>query len=207
VVTFIVRKGNPKHIRTWDDLLKPGVQVLTPNPFTSGAAKWNLLAAYGSKGLGYVRQLITKHVKVQDKSGRDALQDFLSGNGDVLISYENEAKTAQLKGQKLDYVIPDKTIQIENPIAVVAKSKHRAQAQAFLRYVLSAPAQRLFAHWGYRPVNAQVWNAVKSQFPTPSGLFTIKSLGGWKVVDPRFFDPNTGLIAKIERDAGVSTAK
>jgi sulfate transport system substrate-binding protein len=207
VVVLIVRKGNPKHIRTWDDLLKPGVQVLTPNPFTSGAAKWNLLAAYGAKGLPYVRELLTKHVKVQDKSGREALQDFLSGTGDVLLSYENEAKTAQLKGQKLDYVIPDRTIQIENPIAVVAKSRHRAQAQAFVDYVLSPPAQRLFAKWGYRPVNAQVWKSVAARFRTPKGLFTIGSLGGWKLVDPKFFDPKTGLIAAIERDAGVSTAK
>ena len=207
VVTFIVRQGNPKHIHTWDDLVKPGVQVLTPNPFTSGAAKWNLLAAYGAKGLGYVRELITKHVKVQDKSGREALQSFLSGTGDVLLSYENAAKTAQLKGEKLDYVIPDKTIQIENPIAVVAKSKQRAEAQAFVNYLLSPPAQRVFAKWGYRPVNAQVWRAVASRFPTPKGLFTIGSLGGWKVADAKFFDPKTGLIAKIERAAGVSTAK
>ena len=146
VVSLIVRKGNPKNIHTWDDLLKPGIKVLTPNPFTSGAAKWNIMAAYGAKsgggedpqaGLAYLRELITKHVEVQDKSGREALQDFTSGNGDVLISYENEAITAQKKGQKVDYVIPDQTILIENPIAVVSKSKHPEQAKAFLDYALS----------------------------------------------------------------------
>ena len=146
VVSLIVRKGNPKGIHTWDDLLKPGIKVLTPNPFTSGAAKWNILAAYGAKsgggedpqeGLAYLRELITKHVTVQDKSGREALQDFASGNGDVLISYENEAITAQKKGQQVDYVIPDQTILIENPIAVVSKSKHPEQAKAFLDYALS----------------------------------------------------------------------
>ena len=108
VVSFIVRKGNPKNIKTWDDLLKPGVEVLTPNPFTSGAAKWNLLAAYGAAdggkdpeaGLDYVRELITEHVKVQDKSGREALQNFIGGNGDVLLSYEYEAITANKKGEE-----------------------------------------------------------------------------------------------------------
>ena len=126
VVTFVVRKGNPKNIKTWDDLLKPGVKVLTPNPFTSGAAKWNLLAAYGQAaddgedpeaGLDYVRELITEHVEVQDKSGREALQNFTSGNGDVLLSYEYEATTANKKGEDLDYVIPDDTIKIEIDIA------------------------------------------------------------------------------------------
>jgi sulfate/thiosulfate transport system substrate-binding protein len=216
VVSFIVRKGNPKNIHTWDDLLKPGVKVLTPNPFTSGAAKWNILAAYGAKsgggenpqaGLGYLRQLITKHVEVQDKSGREALQNFASGTGDVLISYENEAITAQKKGQKVDYVIPDQTILIENPIAVVDKSAHPAQANAFLEFALSAPAQQKFADWGYRPVDQKVLDANKSEFPTPKGLFTIRDLGGWGKVNDEFFDPDKGSVAKIEQAAGVSTAK
>jgi sulfate transport system substrate-binding protein len=205
VVTLIVRKGNPKHIRTWDDLLKPGVKVLTPNPFTSGAAKWNLLAAYGAKGIGYVRELLTKHVAVQDKSGREALQSFTSGNGDVLISYENEALTAQKKGQAVDYVTPDKTIKIENPIA--ATSKAPAQAKAFLDYAQSAPAQQIFASWGYRPVDPGVLQANASKFPTPKGLFTVASLGGWSKLNDSLFDPAKGAIAKIEEAAGVSTAK
>jgi sulfate transport system substrate-binding protein len=216
VVSLIVRKGNPKNIHTWDDLLKPGVSVLTPNPFTSGAAKWNILAAYGAKsgggedpkaGLAYLRELITKHVKVQDKSGREALQDFTSGNGDVLISYENEAITAQKKGQQVDYVIPDRTILIENPIAVVSKSKHLAQAKAFLSYALSPAAQQQFADWGYRPVDETVFKRNASRFPTPSGLFTINDLGGWTKVNDEFFDPAKGSVAAIEKDAGVSTAK
>jgi sulfate/thiosulfate-binding protein len=216
VVSLIVRKGNPKNIHTWDDLLKPGISVLTPNPFTSGAAKWNILAAYGAKsgggedpkaGLAYLRELITKHVKVQDKSGREALQDFTSGNGDVLISYENEAITAQKKGQQVDYVIPDRTILIENPIAVVSKSAHPAQAKAFVEYALSPAAQQKFADWGYRPVDEAVFNKNKAKFPTPSGLFTIRDLGGWSKVNDEFFDPDKGSIAEIEKDAGVSTAK
>jgi sulfate/thiosulfate transport system substrate-binding protein len=216
VVSLIVRKGNPKHIRTWDDLLRPGIKVLTPNPFTSGAAKWNIMAAYGAKsdggqdpkaGLAYLRDLITKHVTTQDKSGREALQDFVSGNGDVLISYENEAITAQKKGQQVDYVIPDKTILIENPIAVVDKSKHAAQAKAFVAYALSKPAQEKFAEWGYRPVDESVLKANASRFPTPSGLFTIRDLGDWSKVNDVFFDPDKGSVADIEKSAGVSTAK
>jgi sulfate transport system substrate-binding protein len=216
VVSFIVRKGNPKNIHTWDDLLKPGVKVLTPNPFTSGAAKWNILAAYGAKsgggenaqaGLDYLRELITKHVQVQDKSGREALQNFTSGTGDVLISYENEAITAQKKGQKVDYVVPDQTILIENPIAVVSKSSHPQQAKAFLSFALSAQAQQKFADWGYRPVDQKVFDANKAKFPTPKGLFTIRDLGGWSKVNDQFFDPDKGSVAKIEQAAGISTAK
>jgi len=216
VVSLIVRKGNPKGIHGWDDLLKPGVKVLTPNPFTSGAAKWNILAAYGAKsgggenaqaGLDYLRQLITKHVVVQDKSGREALQNFTSGTGDVLISYENEAITARKKGQKVDYVIPDQTISIENPIAVVSKSSHATQAKAFVAYALSAAGQQKFAAWGYRPVDRAVFDEHKDEFPTPKGLFTIDDLGGWSKVNDQFFDPDNGSVAKIEQAAGVSTAK
>jgi sulfate/thiosulfate-binding protein len=214
VVSFIVRKGNPKNIRTWDDLLKPGIQVLTPNPFTSGAAKWNLLAAYGAKsdggknpkaGLDFLRELISKHVKVQDKSGREALQDFTSGNGDVLLSYEYEATTAQKKGEKVDFVTPDDTIKINIDIATLAKAP--ASAKKFLDYVLSKPGQEKFAEWGYRPVDQAVLDANKSKFPDPPGLFTIDDLGGWSKINTEMFDPDKGSVAKIEEDAGVSTAK
>ena len=172
VVSFIVRKGNPKGIKTWDDLLKPGVAVLTPNPFTSGAAKWNLLAGYGAKseggknpeaGLDYLRELITKHVKVQDKSGREALQTFTGGTGDVLLSYEYEATTARKKGEELDYVIPDDTIKIDIDIAVTEKAV--PQAQKFVDYVLSKPGQEKFADWGYRPVNEEVLDGEQVQVP------------------------------------------
>jgi len=213
VVAFVVRKGNPKHIHTWADLVKPGIKVLTPNPFSSGAAKWNLLAAYGqasnagkdpAAGLAYVKQLIS-HVPVQDKSGRDALNDFTSGNGDVLLSYEYEATTAQKKGQSVDYVLPSDTIKINIDIATTKKAP--AAAKTFLDYVLSQPAQQRFADWGYRPVNATVLAANKAKFPTPPGLFTIDQLGGWTKVDDTLFDPDKGAITKIESNAGVSTSK
>jgi sulfate transport system substrate-binding protein len=210
VVVLMVRKGNPKGIKTWADLLKPGVQVLTPNPFTSGGAKWNLMGAYGAQlklgktpaqATDYIRQLLTKHVKVQDKSGRESVQNFLGGNGDVCISYENEAITAQQKGSDIDYVIPDQTLLIQNPIAVTAKAK--PQAKAFVDYALSKPAQQVFAKHGYRPVIPDVTPA----FPTPKQLFTIDDLGGWTKVNDQFFDPAKGTFAKIEADAGVSTDK
>jgi sulfate transport system substrate-binding protein len=213
LVSFIVRKGNPKGIKTWDDLLKPGVKVLTPNPFTSGAAKWNLLGAYGAKsdggknpqaGLDYLTQLITKHVVVQDKSGRDALNNFTSGTGDVLLSYEYEATTAQKKGQDVDFVTPDDTIKIQNPIAVTKSAPE--SAHKFLDFVLSKQGQEKFASWGYRPVNQEVFDANKDKFPEPKKLFTIDDLGGWSKVNDEMFDPEKGSVAKIEEKAGVSTA-
>jgi sulfate/thiosulfate transport system substrate-binding protein len=213
VVSFVVREGNPKNIKTWDDLLKPGVEVLTPNPFSSGAAKWNLLGGYGyasdggknpEAGLDYLTKLITEHVKVQDKSGREALQNFIGGNGDVLLSYEYEAVTANKNGEKLEYVIPDDTIKINIDIATTKDAP--PEAKSFLDYVLSKPSQEKFAEWGYRPVNEEVLAANKDQFPEPSGLFTIDDLGGWEEVN-KMFDIEGGSIAKIEEDAGVSTAK
>jgi sulfate transport system substrate-binding protein len=205
VVSFIVRKGNPKNIKTWEDLLEPGVEVLTPNPFTSGAAKWNLLGAYGHGGLDYVRELLGEHVKAQAKSGRDALQDFVSGQGDVLLSYEYEATTAQRKGEELDYVIPDDTIRIDIPFAVTEGAP--AAAEAFRRFVISEPAQKRFAAWGYRPVHEGVLAANRAKFPTPSRLYTIDRFGGWAKADEELFDPDTGSIAKIEQDLGISTAR
>ena len=214
VVVLMVRKGNPKGIHGWADLLKPGVSVLTPNPFTSGGAKWNLMGAYGAQlklgrspeqATAYIRELLTKHVKVQDKSGRESVQNFLGGNGDVCISYENEAITAQQKGADVDYVIPDQTLLIENPIAVTSDAK--PQAKAFVDFARSAPAQEIFAKHGYRPVLQDVLQEHAKEFPQPKQLFTIDSLGGWTKVNDAFFDPDKGSVAKIEGDAGVSTDK
>src|SRR4051795_859863 len=211
VVVFVVRKGNPKHIKTWDDLIKPGVQVLTPNPFTSGGAKWNLMAAYGAQikqgktpdeALAYLKSLL-QHVPVQDKSGRESLQTFLNGKGDVSISYENEAINAQQKKQDVDYVIPDQTILIQTPAAVTKDAK--PQAAKFLQWLHTDQAQKIYAQHGYRPVKASLVD--KQQFPTPKTLFKIDDLGGWDKVNTEFFDPTNGSGAKIEQDLGVSTAK
>ena len=210
VVAFIVRKGNPRNIRTWDDLIKPGVEVIEPNPFTSGGAKWNIMAAYGAQlqagktpeqAQAYLLELF-RHVPVQDKSAREALQTFIGGKGDVMLAYENEAINAQQKEQPVDYVVPDDTILIENPIAVATRSRNPATATAFVEFLRSEPAQRLYAERGYRPVNAAA--AAGADFPQPEGLFTIKDLGGWSEVNKRFFDKQAGIVAGIERTVGVS---
>src|SRR5512133_3159484 len=156
VVVFVVRKGNPKGIRTWDDLVKPGVEVIQPNPFTSGGARWNVMAAYGAQlrsgktpeqAAAYLLELF-RHVPVQDKSAREALQTFVGGKGDVMLAYENEAINAQQKEQPVDYVVPDDTILIENPIAVSAKSRNPTAAKAFVAFLRSEAAQRLYASKG-----------------------------------------------------------
>jgi sulfate transport system substrate-binding protein len=211
VVVLAVRKGNPKHIKGWADLVKPGVEVITPNPFTSGGARWNVMAAYGSQiaqgktpaqATAYLKQLF-QHVSVQDKAARDALQTFTGGKGDVLISYENEAITAQQKGEKLDYVIPDQTILIENPIAVTKDSTSATKAKAFLNYLWTKPAQRIFAEKGYRSVDPGLVDPAK--YPKPKTLFTIQKFGGWSTVSDKFFDKDKGVVAGIEKSLGVST--
>ena len=210
VVVFVTRKGNPKNIRSWDDLVKPGVEVITPNPFTSGGARWNIMAGYGAQleqgksheqAVAYLEQLF-RNVPVQDKSAREALQTFIGGKGDVMLAYENEAITAQQKEQPVDYTVPDSTILIENPIAVVSKSRNATAAKAFVDYLRTAEAQQIFADKGYRPVNQQV--AASAEFPKPSGMFTIEDLGGWPDVTKKFFDKEAGIVADIERKVGVS---
>ncbi len=212
VVVFVVREGNPENIRTWDDLLRDGVEVITPNPFTSGGAKWNIMAAYGARleqgeseeqAIEYLRELFREHVAVQDKSAREALQTFSAGKGDVMLAYENEAIFAQQAGQALDYVVPDQTILIENPAAVVSSSKQKATAQAFLAYLRRPEAQRVFGKNGYRPVVEDV--LAEFDYPEPPGLFTIEDVGGWDDVNTRFFDREESIFADIENELGVPT--
>jgi sulfate/thiosulfate-binding protein len=215
VVVFAVRDGNPKKLRTWDDLTKPGVSVITPNPFTSGGARWNVMAAYGAwlkQGLKPKQArakllALFKNVSVQDKSARDALNTFLSGKGDVLLTYENEAIAAQLAKQPVQYVIPKATILIENPIAVLKDSSNKDTANSFLRYLRTPAAQQIFADYGYRPVVKSVLEANRKTFPKRPDLFTINNLGlgGWDKVQKDFFDPNTGVMAAIERQVGGVT--
>lgn len=206
VVTIVVRKGNPKGIKDWDDLLKPGVEVVTPNPFSSGSAKWNLLAPYAAKsdggadkaaGLAYVSALVKDHVKVQPKSGREATETFLQGSGDALLSYENEALFVERKGDPVEHVTPPTTFEIENPAAVLKGSKSRAAASAFNDYLYTPQAQRLLAEAGFRPVDETVAKDFASTFPAPSKLWTIADLGGWKTVDSTLFKKDVGDIAKI----------
>src|SRR5439155_10134861 len=204
VVVIGTRKGDPKGLKDWADLTKPGVQVITPNPFTSGGARWNVMAAYGAQssvgtdkaaGIAYLDALF-KNVPVQDDSARKALQTFTSGKGDAILSYENEAIFAQQNGQALDYTVPASTILIENPVAVTSTSKHPKEAKAFVDFLHSQTAQKIFADNGYRPVLAGV---ADGKFPTPAHLFTIKDLGGWTAVTKTFFDPTSGLMVGVEK--------
>jgi sulfate/thiosulfate transport system substrate-binding protein len=208
VVVLVVRKGNPKHITGWNDLVKPGIKVVTPNVFSSGSAKWNLMAAYGAQikqgkspaeGLAFVKQML-KNTVSQPESGSKATEAFVSGTGDVLISYENEAIKAQQAGEDIDYVTPEQTILIENPIAVTKSAP--AVAKKFVDFLYTDAAQKTFAKKGYRPVVAA--DLDKSQFPDPKTLFTIDDLGGWSSVNKDFFDPANGSISKSENALGVS---
>ena len=212
VVVFAVRKGNPKNIKTWDDIAKDDVEVITPNPFTSGGAKWNLMAAFGSQteqgkseqeGLDFLHQVLA-NTPVQDKSAREALQTFAGGKGDVLLAYENEAITAQKAGIELDYVVPDQTILIENPVAVITESENQEQAKAFVDWLRTPDAQQIYADKGYRSILPDLVD--EKTYPKPKTLFEIDEFGGWSEVNDKFFDPENGSVAKIERDLGVSTA-
>jgi sulfate/thiosulfate-binding protein len=215
VVVLVVRKGNPKHITGWDDLVKPGVDVITPNPSTSGSARWNILAGYGaqlkegkspSEALAYLRTLLTKNVSVQDSSASAALQTFTGGKGDVLLDYESDAIAAEKAGDSVQYVIPKQTILIQTPIAVTSKSSHAQAAQAFVNWQWTTAGQTIWAQKGYRPVDPSVAKQFATKFPTPAQLFTIDFLGGWTKVKKSFFDPSSGSVTKIEQAAGVPTA-
>jgi sulfate/thiosulfate-binding protein len=209
VVVIAVRKGNPKGIKGWDDLIKPGISIVTPDPGSSGSAKWNLLAAYAhglanggqTGGTDYLKKFAA-NIKSKPESGSKATQTFLSGTGDVLISYENEAIGARQKGQNLDYVVPDDTLLIENPAAVTKNAPQAARD--FLAFVESADGQKIFASKGFRPVLAGVSVGTvqgatdpANPFPAVKKLTTIADLGGWSEANKKFFDKTDGIITKI----------
>jgi sulfate transport system substrate-binding protein len=212
VVVFVLRNGNPKHIRSWDDLVKPGVQVVFPNPFSSGGARWDVMAAYGAmlrehktpkQAQAYLTQLFHHNVS-QDTSGRNALNTFLSGKGDVLLDYESDAKLAQSQGKPVFYLIPKATLQIETPLAAVNGSNYVA-AKQFVSWLYTPAAQTIWAQNGFRSVVPSVEKKFAAQFPPRPQLFKIGYLGGWDKVNTKFFDPTNGIIAKIEQGLGVST--
>ncbi len=212
-VVFIVRKGNPNNIETWDDVASGDNEVLVPNPFTSGGARWDIMAAYGSaieegkseeEALQRVDDILTATVQ-QDASASDALETFTSGKGDVLLAYESDALRAQAAGEDVDYVTPDQTILIETPGAIPSDAQNPEAAQAFLDYLWSPEGQQGFADAGYRPVDPEVLKENEDKYPTPKDLFTIEDLGGWDKVTTEFFDPENGSVAQIEQDLGVTT--
>ena len=210
-VVFLVRKGNPLHITGWDDLVKPGVKIITPNPASSGSAKWNILAAWAhaknAKGgtdataNTFVSQVLHNAVALPG-SGSDALASFLAGNGDVLLAYENDSIEAKAAGDDVDYIVPKDTLLIQNPAAVTSDAS--AKAQAFLDFQLSKEGQTLYAQAGFRPVISGVKTDVpgandpSNPFPKIKTQYTIdKDFGGWDKANTEFFDDTNGTITKI----------
>ncbi len=209
VVTLVVREGNPKNIQTWDDLLKPDVQVISPSPLSSGSAKWNLLAPYAAKsnggqdkqaGLDYVQQLVSGHFPVQPESGRAATEAFLQGQGDVLLSYENEALLIEERGEKVEHIDVADTFRIDNPVAVVNTSSQLEKANALNDFIYAEEGQRIWAEAGFRPVDPEIAAEFSDKFFTPETLRTIDDLGGWESVDTELFGDN-GAITAIYKES------
>lgn len=216
VAALVTRDGNPKGIKTWSDLAKDGVQVITANPKTSGGARWNFLALWGAitetggddaKALDFSTKVF-KNVPVLPRDAREASDVFFKqGQADVLINYENEVILAGLNGQKLPYVIPDVNISIDNPVAVVDRNvdKHgnREVAEAFVQFLYEPEAQREFAKVGFRPVNPTVAQEVSKQYAPVKSLFTVQDLGGWNAIQKKFFDDGA-IFDKIQAQIGKS---
>lgn len=205
IVTFTVREGNPMDIKDWDDLAKPGIEILTPNPSTSGGAMWNILALYGAALRGQIPgvsgddpqaaqdflKTVLSNVSVMDKAARDSILNFEKGIGDLAITYENEILVGRQSGQAYERVIPTSTILIENPIALIDVNvdKHgtREVAEAFLDFVYTVDAQEVFAAHGLRVVNQAVADAAKPQYPGVADLFTVEYFGGWEQIMVEIF--------------------
>jgi sulfate/thiosulfate transport system substrate-binding protein len=211
VVVFLVREGNPLGIKTWDDLVKPGVKVITPNPESSGSAKWNILAAWAhaanapggsdSTAKDFVTKLLGNTIAMPG-SGADAMASFLAGNGDVLLAYENDSIEARASGETVDYVVPDDTLLIQNPAAVTKDAS--PAAQDFLDFQLGKEGQTLYAEAGFRPVIDGVKTDVPGSetpsdpYPEVKKLYTLQdNFGGWSEADPKYFGEDTGIISKI----------
>ncbi len=220
IVSFAVRQGNPKGIKDWADLARPGLEVLTPNVKTSGGAMWNILALYGAAKRGFVEGIakddekaagdfllsVLNNVTVMDKGARESITNFEKGVGDVAITYENEVWVGRMSGQVYELVIPRSTILIENPVAVVDSyvDKHgtREVADAFVAFLLTQEAQQIFAKYGLRSVDPEVAKTTAARFPQVQDLFSIDYFGGWADATPQFFGENgiyTQIIAKIDR--------
>ena len=217
VVVMVVRKGNPKGIKSWDDLIKPGVKIVTPNPGSSGSAKWNILAAYGhvlaqggddAAAQAYLKKFLA-NVATLPGSGKEATTAFQGGTGDVLLSYENEAIEARAAGGDFDYVVPDQTLLIQNPVALTSTASK--PAKAFLDFQLSAKGQTDYAVQGFRPLDSSLKVSVpgandpSNPFPTPATLMTIdKDFGGWSVANKKYFDDKAGIVTKLLAASGKS---
>jgi sulfate/thiosulfate transport system substrate-binding protein len=212
LVVIAVRPGNPLGIRDWADLTRPGLKVLTPDPKTSGGAQWNIAAIYGAALRGYAGvpkadpraargflERVLLNVSIMDKGARESITNFEKGVGDVAVTYENEVLVGRQAGQKYDYVIPRSTILIENPVALVGAyvDKHgvRRVAEGFIDFLWTRDAQRVFARYGLRPVEAATAQEVAAEFQPAGDVWKIDFLGGWKRVSQDVFGPN-GVYTK-----------
>ncbi len=214
IVVFGVRPGNPHGIKDWADLAKPGLEILTPNPKTSGGAMWNILALYGAAKRGFVEGVaknddaaaqafllnVLKNVKVMDKGARESITNFEKGVGDVVITYENEILVGQQSGQQYEMIIPRSTLLIENPVAVIDtytdKHQTRQAAEAFVNFLFTREAQEIFAEYGLRSVDPEVAKATADRYPPLEDLFTIEYFGGWAEATPAFFGDN-GIYSQV----------
>jgi sulfate/thiosulfate transport system substrate-binding protein len=216
IVVFAVREGNPKGIETWEDLIEPGVEIVTPNPASSGAARWNALAAYGQviaaggteeEAAAYLDEFFANVVALPG-SGRDATTAFLGGTGDVLMAYENEAILARQAGEEFDYIIPDTSMLIENPGALLVDAD--PVAEAWLDFVLSKEGQKQFALKGFRPIvdgvdfgEVEGANDPSDPFPTVKRLLTVaEDFGSWSDLSTKFFDEADGIVTKAIATSG-----
>lgn len=213
VVTLVVRRGNPKNITDWDDLLRPGVEVITPGPTGPGPGTWNLLAPYAvasdggrdqQAGLDYLTRLVSGHVKVRPGSPAEAAEVFLSGAGDALIAWESEAIDLRRRSGT-DYRTPPQTLKIESPVAVLTTTRHLDKATALRNFLFTEEGQRILAKAGLRPVDPAVADEFAAGFPAPQKLWTVEDLGGWSTVDAALFggaEGHAGAIAAIYRNEG-----
>lgn len=210
VVSLVVRSGNPKGVTGWGDLLRPGIGVVTPSPLTSGAGRWNLLAAYAAAGdggrdqragLDYVGELLEGRLSASPASAADAAEAFLGGAGDVLISYESEAVRLERAGAAVARVMPAQTLRVDSALAVTTTSRHPGEAVALRNFLFTEPAQRIWAKAGFRPVDPAVAAEYEAAFPAPTRIWTIADLGGWGVVQPALLAADTGAITAIFREA------
>jgi sulfate/thiosulfate transport system substrate-binding protein len=215
VVVIAVRPGNPKGIKGWEDLVKPGVQIVTPDPASSGSAKWNILAAYthvlqtgGSEAQAktYLTSFY-KNIVSKPNSGALATSTFLNGTGDALISYESEAIGGKQKGDKFDYIVPAESFLIETPAAVTKDAPQAAKD--FLAYAESDAGQKIFASKGFRPAlqgvdpgTVEGANDPSNPYPTVAKLTTIADLGGWSEVNKKYFDKESGIVTEIAGSVG-----
>lgn len=214
IAVIAVREGNPKNIKDWKDLTQAGLEVLTPDPASSGGAQWNIMALWGAAARGHVdgyakgddnatRQFLKdvfKNVTVLDKGARESITNFEKGVGDAAITYENEVLVAQKNGQTYEFVIPSSTILIENPVAVVDTyvDKHgtREVAEAFRDYLFTPEVQTIFAEYGLRSPDAAVAKATEAKYPPVTDLFLIGDVGSWDTVPTKYFGAD-GIFTKL----------